>query len=585
MPTPCDFDSLPLPFRAVTADLETGEAYVPKSGNLATVVRASMSVPGVFSPVELDGRVLIDGGIVDNLPVDVARDLGAEVLVVSVLNDELSKRDNLNSLLAVSGQMVSLLLQQNSTLSLKTVRPEDVLIPVPLKGYTAGDFDKAKEIMAIGERAARDYIESMRRYSISDAEYEIYDQRRSKKDEAPIKLDFIRVKNTSEISDSKIMSQFRLKPGGEFDRAVAEEDVQKIFGTGYFNSVEYEVVTENGRTGLEIEAAGKPWLQQFVRLGFALEDNFEGDSAFRLGAAYRRYNMTSQGSYGELAFETGKYPRLALEYYQPLGDESPYFFAPQVSYSQSNLSIRESGQTIAQYDRADYISSFMLGRELGSYGEMGAGMTRGYGSLDRDIGDPTLADFDYDIGEAFARIDIDTVDTPDFPTKGYTTRLSYTSSLQDLGASDTFDTVAGSATLPLTWDRNTIILAGEFGSTLADRPVERSFSLGGFLDVSGYQQGFLSASDYTQGRLIYFHRFSEVQNPIFNLGFFFGGSLELTSALVDAPQLADHAAIFSGSVFLGADTPILPTYIGYGVNDENENSFYLAIGRIGQRRK
>jgi len=584
LPSPCDFDSLPLPFRAITADLETGKAYIPSRGNLAAVVRASMSVPGVFSPVEIDGHLLIDGGIVNNLPIDVAKEMGADVVIVSVLDDELLKRQDLQSLVAVSGQMISLLLQQNSDISRKTVRPEDVLVAIPLKGYTAGDFAKAREIMEIGEKAARGSIDDMRRYSVSEEEYARYQANRTKPVPPPVQIDFVRVKNSSEISDERILKQVTLKPGDTFDREQMEKDVQKIFGTGYFNSVHYDVVRDGDKNGIEIDAAGKGWLEQFVRFGFSIEDNFEGDSSFRLGAAYRRYNMTTEGSYGEAQFEIGKTPRLGLEYYQPFGD-SAYFIAPLLNYQESPITVRRDGDTLAEYELKEYNGSFLLGREIGSYGEAGIGLARGYGSVNREVGNPVLNEFDYDVGEASARINIDTVDTPDFPTKGVAARLAYTSSLKDLGASDEFDTLNGAVTLPYSFGRNTILFGADFANTFDDRPVERSFSFGGFLDISGTRQGFLSASDYTQGKIVYFRRFSEVENPLFNFGFFYGGSVEVSNLESDIEQLPDHRALVSGSIFLGADTPILPTYLGYGRSDEQEDSFFLAVGRVGQVRR
>ncbi len=433
LPTPCDFDQLPLPFRAVAADLETGEAYIPKQGNLAAVVRSSMSVPGVFTPVEIDGKLLIDGGIVNNLPIDVARELGADVVIVSVLDDELAKRDKLTSLLSVSGQMITLLLAQNSDRSRKTVRPEDVLVAVDLKGYTAGDFGKGKELMERGESSARNFVAQLQRYSVSDDEYRRYQEKRARQEAPPVRLDFVRVKNNSMISDEKILRQMHLKAGDNFDSEVIAKDVEHIFGMGYFSSVRYNYIEEDGKRGVEVEAFGKDWLQKFIRLGFSLEDNFEGDEAFRLGAAFREYNLTTEGSYGELQFEVGKSPRVGAEYYQPFDKDSPYFINPVVSYGRSTLELFSEGNALAKYNRTEGTGSLFVGRELDTFGETAIGVTRGFGELERDIGDPTLPEIDYDIGEAVARIDIDTLDTPDFPTKGYSGRLRWLSSLKISG--------------------------------------------------------------------------------------------------------------------------------------------------------
>lgn len=582
-PTEVDFDSLPVPFRAVAADLETGQAFVPSRGDLANVVRASMSVPGAFTPVEIDGRILVDGGIVDNLPVDVVRGMGADVLIASQLNDELPKRDSLTSPLAITGQIVSLLLQQNSDLSVKKLSAKDVLVPIDLKGYTAGDFPKGKEIMDKGEFAALAVLNNLRKFSVSAEEYEAYQAKRLRQQPAPkLKLAFVRLVNESTVPDNRILEHVNLKAGDEFDVNSVEKSISDIHGMGYFTSARYDLVKDAGQTGLEIKTVGKAYLSRYLRLGFALDDNLDGDATYRLGGVFRDYGVTTKDSYAEYKAEIGKLPQLKAELYQPVAVDSHWFVNPIIGYGRSVIPFRSDGKVIAEYERAEGVISLLGGYDLETYGEFSLGVNRGFGDLDPNVGAQDLPTVDYEIGEAVATLDLDRLDQADFPTKGYLGKIKFTSSLDELGADNEYEDLRLNSVLPLTLGRTTLIMSGNMLNTFDKRPLANSASLGGFLDVSGFQAGQLAASDFYQGKLILFHRFSEVKSPVFNLGFFLGGSFEYTNVQNDSPNIRDLPSIISGSVFLGADTPVLPTYLGFGMNDDGEHAFYLLIGRTSQ---
>jgi NTE family protein len=195
-PSPADFDSFKIPLRVIAADIETGESVVVSKGDLSTAVRASMSVPGVFAPVEMDGRLLVDGGIVNNLPMDVVRGMGAKRLIVVELNADLKKKDDLQSPLSIGGQIISLLLAQNSAIQKRTLLKTDVLIEPNLTGYTAVDFGKAKELIALGEEAARRALPALKNLAVSQKEYSAYKAHRESMVEAPV-IEFVTIRPTS----------------------------------------------------------------------------------------------------------------------------------------------------------------------------------------------------------------------------------------------------------------------------------------------------------------------------------------------------------------------------------------------------
>ncbi|MCO6432541.1 MAG: patatin-like phospholipase family protein [Deltaproteobacteria bacterium] len=579
--SPADFDKLPLPFRAVTADLETGQAVIPKEGDLATIVRASMSVPGFFAPIEHNGKLLVDGGIVNNLPVDVALELGADVLIVVELYADLKRRDELGTPLAVGGQIISLLLAQNSELQRGLMREKDILITPDLKGYSATDFVKGDELEKLGEEAALKVVDQLKRLSVTPAEYRSYQRRRILDYKTDARIAFIRIENQSKYPEHRIKEQLGIGEKESFDRNAVERGIKRLFDTGQFREVTYSTVETDEGKGLIVRLKEKEFLKQYIRVGAAIEDDFEGDSNYRLGLAYRNTDFDINGTYVDLRGEIGQTPRFSAEWFQPLSSEMPYFIAPTITIGRNDLRLRSNGEDIALYQRLSGSAGLAAGRELGTIGEARVTYRRGFGDLERDIGSAELPEFGYDTADLIGGIDLDALDIPDFPTSGFAARLAHIASVEELGASDSFNTIAGGLQLPYSFGKSTIAFGGDFANTFESRPVERSFSLGGFVDLPGYAPHSLVASDYHVLRLFYYYRFSELKTPLFGFRFFSGGSINFASLKSDLPAVPDNPELWAGSLFLGADTPIVPTYLGVGFAEEGEAAIYIAIGRLG----
>jgi len=580
VPTPVNFDDLPIPYRAVAADIETGKAVILKEGNLALAARASMAVPGFFSPVEIDGKLLVDGGIAMNFPVEVVLDMGADVLIAVDFNPPLRKREELQNPIAISGQILAMILAQNKIASRKLLRKKDVLIVPDTTGFSSSSFSGAEAIIERGETAARAVVSELKKLSVSEKEYEAYQQARIVQSAPPPTIDLVTVDNSSNVPTKKIKALLTLKAGDPFDRDVVENDIRKIHNLGEFKLVRYDFLEDGDQKVLHIEAEGKRWLEDYIRIGFALEDNFQGDSDYSLGVVFRKTGLNEYGAYAEIQTEIGKSPGFAIEYYQPLSDHGPYFIAPEIGLKDQSILIRDSGEVIAEYDRLVGDGAIKVGRELGSYGEMASGVRRGFGDLEREIGDPALRDFSYDIGEVFANVIIDTLDAPDFPREGIAARTGWNSSTEDLGASDDFNQILGGVFWPVSFGQNTLAFRGSASYTFEDLPAERASALGGFLNVSGFQEGELLASNFYLGSLLFYRQFSQIGSSLFGLEMFGGGSIEAVSVDNDIEELEDESLVMAGAVFLGVDTPLFPTYLGFGMNDESEHSFYLAVGRL-----
>lgn len=585
-PGEINFDKLPIPYRAIAADLETGEPVVLGSGELARATRASMAVPGFFTPVELNGKLLVDGGIANNLPVDVALQLGAQRLIVVDLSADFKKKDELTNVFAISGQIISLLLQQNSMLQRKLMRPGDVLLLPDLKGYSATDFEKAEEIFSKGESAASERVKQLRRFSVSEAEYRKWQEQRQAPPAKTLVITQISVDTDLEVLREPVEEAFAFQVGQPLDTAKLEDVMHTTFEDGRLGQLEYEVINgQDGQAQLHLTAKKPKWYDEYFRVGLALQDDFDGDNFFQLALAGRFNELNAWGGYLDSRLEIGWRPVLELDFYQPLGLSSPYFINPILLLDRYQLPITIEDDVVAQYDRSRLIGALALGRNFLRDGEISGGLSRGKGRLERTIGDPTLQDHDYEIGNFFGRVAWDSLDTPDFPRHGVQMNFMTLRNVQSLGSSEVFTQMTGTGRLPFTYGHNTLLLSSDFGTNPDNVEPERYFVLGGMFDLSGFQPAGLAASDFVIGRATYYRQLESLGGAFAKLDVFAGGSLQMASIKSDIEQIPDSSDIRAGLIFVGADTPLFPIYLGFGLNNESEQAIYLNLGRIFNPRQ
>lgn len=573
-----DFDRLPIPFRAVATDLETGREVVLKSGNLARSLRASMAVPGAFDPVDIDGKLLVDGGISNNVPVSVARAMGADIVIVSDLGSDMLTRDQITSALSVAGQMVNFLFALNSQEQLKRLGPDDVLITSRLGDIGAGSFNRINEAMPIGEQAARQAAESLRRYSLSEADYDRYLASRGKPgaEGGADAVAFVRIQNQSRVSDAVIASHLSARPGEPLDVAQLERDIQQIYGLEIFESVRYELVEENGQTGVVVQVKEKPWGPGYLQTGLITSSNFEGDAPFRLGLTYTMTQINPLNGELRIGGQIGDEPALFGEIFQPLDPAARYFASGRLGYVTRNINLfDDAGNNIAQARARGFALELGAGRQFGTWGEARLGYRREIGEIDIGIGAPTPTQ-DYDTGLLFVRLTDDKLDSVYFPTKGHAGKLEWRMSREDFGADTDFDQATLGYNHAFSWGRNTLF-GGLFMELTPDEdaPIQSLYRLGGFLKLSGLPQDELTGQQAGLARLVYLRRINDIQF----LKAYAGASLEAGGVWQDSGDFFD-APLFAGSAFIGADTPIGPVYLGYGHSEGGNDSLYLFLGPL-----
>lgn len=570
-----NFDNLPIPYRAVAADLETGQEVVLAGGSLAQSIRASMAVPAAFDPVEIDGRLLVDGGIANNVPVSVARAMGAEALIVVDVGTGLYDREEIKTALDVTAQLSGFLFSLNSQEQLKTLEPRDVLIRPPLGDLGSASFNRVAEAIPLGEQGAREKIDALRRYSLSEEQYARHRAARSEQRPGLPVIDFVRIDNQSQVADAVIAERISAKPGEPLDVAQLERDIGQIYGLEIFESVRYELVREDGKTGLLVHAKEKYWGPGYLQFGLASSNNLEGENTLRFGALYTLTQINRLNGEWRLGLQLGDEPALFTEVHQPLDPQSRYFVSTQVSYKTRNVNVfDDDGDRLARYHLRTPSLELGFGREFGTWGEGRLGYRRETGTAEISIGAPA-PDIDLDSGEFFLRLSDDTFDNRYFPRAGHFGHIEYLAARESFGSNVDYDQALFDYAHAFSWRSHTIIGAIAGRTTLDDNaPLEGLFQLGGFLRLSGLQEDQLSGQHAGLAGLAYMRRFYRVR--FFES--YVGASLELGNVWQDSEDIAFDDTIFAGSVFLGFDTPIGPIYLTYGRTDTGEQAIYTYIG-------
>ncbi len=569
-----DFDQLPTPFRAVTTDIGVGTAFVVRDGNLADAMRASMSVPGAIAPLRLDGRLLVDGGVTNNLPINVARDMGADVLIVVDISTPMRDPEDVDSLLTITDQLINIMTRGNTEAQLATLTASDIQIIPDLGDITTTDFERTIEAVPAGYAAASAVRDRLQRLSVSEAEYQRWLAGRARRTEGAPVIEFIRVENDAGLDPELLSGMLRQSVGKPLDAPELDRDIGRIYGLDVFEKVSYEIVEEQGQSGLLVQADAKPWGPDYLQFGIQLEDNFSGDNQYNLRVAYLKTGLNRLGGEWRTVGGMGQDPVVGTELYQPLDEDLRYFVNPSASFNKSNINVFENNDKIGEYRLTDWRVEVAGGREISTYGEIRLGYTRRWINASRRVGDPmTLPTQDFDSGSVFLRLGIDRLNDIDFPTRGYSGFARYAWHRSEFGDDSGFDQLRVGVTRAFTWGRNTLLPRLRFEQTVrGDPPIYALYRGGGFLNLSGFETNALSGKTFALGQVVFYRR----MNDITFLPVYLGGSLEYGDATDDL-DLKDMRG--AGSLFLGVDSFIGPLYLGAGLAEGAETSAYLLLGQ------
>jgi len=573
------FDNLPIPFRAVSTSMVDGKPVVFDRGPLYVAMRGSMSVPGVFAPLEADGKILGDGGLVNNLPVDLVKAMGADVVIAVNIGTPLMTREQLSSFIGIAEQSINILTEQNVRAQLALLAPRDVLIAPDLGELSALDFTKGTRFIELGEQAARAAAERLRHYALSREDWAAYHAalRRAPAPASP-ELTFAGIRGTELTNPEVLQAQVDLAPGVEVDLPRAQTDIAVLYGRGDFDRIDYRLSDDNGQRRIEFDVSEKPWGPNFLQFGISLASDVQGDSSFGVRIRHKRTWLNDLGAQWTNDLSLGTATSFDTEFHQPLTLSQSLFASAYGSIGTAPLDFFSNGDKVAEYSVLTERIGAALGYTAGTWGELRLGPEfvhqRAYPTV-------ALPGFPVSVTDRWGlavSARVDTQDNTFFPHRGlrlFATAFTGTQRQDGIDRNVTRGEFDIHQSIPFT-DRDTLNLGVRAAGTNLKGAIT-DFRLGGFLEISGLRITELQGPYLARGRAVYLHRMGTL--PVIGNTYYAGGSLEIGNVWQSRDAISAADTYKAGSLFVAADTIFGPLYFAWGHATGGHSSWYLFLGR------
>jgi len=583
-----DFDELPVPFRAVATDIVTGEMVVLAEGDLPAAIRASMAIPGVFTPVEIDGRLLVDGGTTRNMPVDVVRAMGADIVIAIDISAPLSDRDQLRSSLAITGQTIGFLTRLNVEQQMPLA---DLVLRPAVTGVGTLDFSDPTKIIGLGVDEAERMKADLVPLAIPS---EAYDSHRASQTvsqvEAPL-ITGVRIVGMEQVNEEIVRRRVRLQPGDRLDYDALYTDMGRIYGLGDFEAVNYSLVPEEEGVELVIQVREKSWGPNYVRFGLALQADDEQGTLFNLKVLHRATHINRYGAEWRTLGQVGRNTFLHSEFYQPFDYSSRWFVAPAIHLGNELTYDYVDGERAAEYKLRSRYATLDFGYRLGQNAQLRLGPLYGWARVSRETGveapedgegpddkNQSLNPESPTLGAVRFEASVDSMDQVTFPREGGAGKLEAIFSREGIGADFDYERIEAGYSHFFSWRRHTIFGSLAGGTSLgSELPAYHQFTLGGIFSFSGYGADELRGNYYAVARLGYYASLFELPTTM-GTNVYFGGWVEKGNAWFDSSDIAWDNTGDTLTVMVGADTMFGPIYVAYGKGDGGRSGFLLSIG-------
>lgn len=576
------FDDLPIPFRAVATDIATGQPVVFADGDLALAIRGSMSVPAAFAPIRVDGRLLVDGGIVNNVPVDVVRSMGADRVIAVDVGAPLLGEDQLNSPFAITMQMLDVLMKQRTAQVMAAMDPRDVKIVPDLGEVGSASFDRVLEAVPAGEVGAMREIARLRELSVDEAAWTALQATRQRAElDAPL-VEFMRVVTRRSKTAGYVAREMEGFEGKPLDPLALERRVNSVYGQGNYERISWRLVERGGETGVEVTPVDKGWGPNFLTFGLQLSDDFEGRNSYQLGVEYTMTGLNRWGGEWRTRAEIGQFTGLRSEFFQPYGDRGQFFAYPSLEYRAFDQDVRAGGAVLADFRVRRLAAGVDLGWEPSVAMRFYGGLFRSRGEASRRVGGPIgIDDFAEPSGGVRLGFTRDTLDDADFPASGGRTDVLVLATRDALGAD------SDGEVFEMSWDHawsrgaNRLLLGTRLNTTWGEvSQFEALAPLGGFTNLSGFAERELLGFHAALFRGVWYRRLGDA-GELFSVPAYVGASLETGNVFDTREDLLDlDGLVVGGSLFIGVDSPFGPVFLGYGRNDDGGSSVYLNFGSL-----
>jgi NTE family protein len=570
------FDALPVPFRCVATDLVSAKQFVFKNGSLAEALRATISIPGAFTPVQDGQHVYVDGGLVNNLPTDVVRQMGADIVIAVHLETQPVEAKNIQSLLSVLEQSVRVVVSESEVRGLADA---DAVVSVPLEHFLSGDFAKNVPIMQAGYEAAKGKSKLLAGFALDDAGWSEYvNARDSRKQTTTPVPQFIEVQGTSAPAKEDVRRYLKKFIGKPLNADQLDPALTQLTGGGRYNTLNYRIVERNGSQGLLIAVKEKDFAPPTLQPAFEVDGSEAGDIEFTLGTRLTLMDVAGFRSEWRTDFLFGNTYGVSSELYRPFRAESKWFFAPHADASDTTFQIYAKNDPLADYR----IYRMNIGADLGygfsRFSEVRMGYEVGVLSAKLRLGTPQIPAVDGRVGAARMRYLMDHTDDPVIPRRGFRVESIFHWFDASPGTTNSFPALDARIEFfqPVS-QAASFFLSSEGGSTLGSRNTGvPQFFLGGASRLSAYGVNELFGNQYYLFRGGYLHEIASlppfVGKKVYAIGAYEAG--KMYGAVNESKFPNDFAA---GVL---AETALGPFFVGGSVGDNSHHKWFFQLGHV-----
>jgi NTE family protein len=601
------FDELRIPYRAIATDAHTGNEVVLSSGSLARSIYASIAIPGGFEPIKIEGKTLIDGGVVSNLPVQVMRTMGVDIIVAIDISTPFDLESNLDSYISIMGQLSNILMRKNVEDTIASLKENERLITPDLGDLTPLDADKYPLIISIGEDTIKKvYEKELKDLSLDDVEYARY--KKSIQNmityEPPI-IDKIKLINSVNVSDKVIKRHIHVKEGHVLSFTQLQKDIEEIYDLNLYKSVDYHIeeksVNEKVETTLVISTLPAYNSEGEIRFSLGLHDDFQARQGYQIKVEYAKFNVTEFGGEWRTQVGVGESKTVKSELYMPTTFEQDYFIRPNVGYLEKNIRFSASAFELSNSTDETLIlkeenleAGFGVGKVFSTISQIEVGLLLATKDSSTDIIFASTTNNSFQLEsqrisrnrqsrKAYLKYDIDSFDNAWFPKTGSIFSLVYEREFESLGSSFDSNRVTLNTLHAFSYKKHTLIPKLQYGTTQYKSDTSNRddfFSLGGFTNLSGYPSHSYLGESMLFGMLAY--RYSLTDEQFFgSIGMPLYTGFTLESGSIWSERLLPVSitkALFSASAYVAADSILGPIYLAYGESFKNSRRAYLFLG-------
>ena len=572
------FNDLPIPFACVATDLVSGKPHVFRSGPLALALRSTMSLPGIFTPVRSGDHIFADGGLLNNIPIDVAEEMGADIVIgIHLETAPISPTESLSSF-AVLGQSISVMIAANE---LRSMEQADLLVTVPLQKYTALDYNAADAIIKAGYDAAASKAKVLSAFSVSEAEWAQYlADRKARQKTIPIP-EFVQVTGAvPEMADS-IEKELSKDVGTPVDTVKLDQQMMTLAGQGRFSNVGYSMVEKDGTPGLQVQTEQKPYAPPVVRPLILIDGSDYNNVLFSIGA---RITFLDFGSYrSELRNNVivGSQYLIDSEYYHPFTPTSNWFIAPRIGANSVQDNLYNGNTLVASYRTRQILGGMDVGYGFGNTGELRFGYEGGYEKLSPEIGDSSvLPTVSAPTGDVRLQFQLNTLDNPVIPRSGESLQI-YTKGFNTNPAAPgafPLSEIQSQSFFRLN-EPSSVFLSAYGGSSYGYKTGIPPFSLGGSQRLFAWGTNELLTNQYFLGQAGYIRELLKLP-PLLGSNVEFIGLYEVgkTYKLPLGPSPPNLP--MDGAAGIIVNTIFGPVEVAGAVGDYGRGRFFFRVGRV-----